>query len=67
MYSTKQLEKILLAELTRQQYNTFMEDVADSTDLTYKEIRNIRNSDTFRKVFGNNQIKSISIQYFGNR
>ena len=55
MYSTKQLEKILLAELTRTQYNTFMEDVADSTDLSYKEIRNVRNSETFRKVFGNKQ------------
>ena len=55
MYSTKQLENILLAELTRSQYDTFMEDVADSTDLSYKEIRNVRNSETFRKVFGNKQ------------
>ena len=55
MYSTKQLEKILLAELTRTQYDTFMEDVADSTDLSYREIRNVRNSETFRKVFGNKQ------------
>ena len=55
MYSTKQLENILLAELTRTQYDTFMETVRDSTDLTYKEIRNVRNSETFRKVFGNKQ------------
>ena len=47
MYSTKQLEKILLAELTRTQYDTFMEDVADSTDLSYREIRNVRNSETY--------------------
>ena len=53
MYSTKNIENILLAELTRSQYDTFMEDVADSTDLSYKEIRNVRNSETFRKVFGN--------------
>ena len=55
MYSTKQLENILLAELTRTQYDTFMETVRDSTDLSYKEIRNVRNSETFKKVFGNKQ------------
>ena len=55
MYSTKQLENILLAELSRTQYDTFMETVRDSTDLSYKEIKNVRNSETFRKVFGNKQ------------
>ena len=55
MYSTKNIEKILLAELTRQQYDTFMKDVKDSTGLYFKQIRNIRNSETFRKVFGNKQ------------
>ena len=55
MYSTKNIENILLAELSRQQYDTFMETVRDSTDLSYRQIRNVRNSDTFRKVFGNKQ------------
>lgn len=55
MYSTKTIEKILLAELSRNQYNSFMQDVKDSSDLSYKEIKNIRNSETFRKIFGNKQ------------
>lgn len=55
MYSTKHLENILLAELTRKQYKQFMDDVADSTGLYFKQIRNVRNSDTFKKVFGNKQ------------
>ena len=55
MYSTKHLENILLAELTRKQYRQFMDDVADSTGLYFKQIRNVRNSDTFKKVFGNKQ------------
>ena len=55
MYSTKHLENILLAELTRKQYRQFMDDVADSSGLYFKQIRNVRNSDTFKKVFGNKQ------------
>ena len=55
MYSTKTIEKILLAELSRNQYNSFMQDVKDSSDLSYKEIKNIRNSETFRKIFGNKE------------
>ena len=57
MYSTKNIENVLLAELTRTQYDTFMKIIKNSTDLglSYREIRNVRNSETFRKVFGNKQ------------
>ena len=62
MYSTKHLENIILAELTRKQYNQFMKDTINSPelsgyseDLSYKKIRNIRNSLTYKRIFGNKQ------------
>ena len=62
MYSTKNIENVLLSELTRKQYDTFMKDVKNSPklsdyseDLSYKKIRNIRNSSTYKQIFGNKQ------------
>ena len=53
MYSTKQLEKILLAELTRTQYNTWFSDSLDQSEISLRDLVKFRQNDTFRKVFGN--------------
>ena len=62
MYSTKNIENVLLAELTRTQYDKFMKDTINSPklsdyseDLSYKKIRNIRKSSTYKQIFGNKQ------------
>ena len=53
MYSTKTIENILLAELTRTQYNTWFSDSLDQSEISLRDLVKFRQNDTFRKVFGN--------------
>ena len=53
MYSTKNIENILLAELSRTQERKFMEDVSRDAELSYKEIWQVRKKEVYQKIFGN--------------
>ena len=58
----------LLAALTKEQYNQLMHDVVERTpdNKTFKDIKNVRNSQTFKQVFGNKQriwIKAEGISF----
>lgn len=45
----------ILSELTRKQYDLLMSDISDYGIASPFEIRKLRNSKTFRKIFGNKQ------------
>ena len=53
MYSTKNIEKILLAELTRSQYNTWFSDSLDQSEISLRDLVKFRQNNTFKKIFGN--------------
>lgn len=46
---------VILEALTRNQYEQIMKDTSKATQKTYKDIRNVRNSPTFKQIFGNKQ------------
>ena len=45
----------ILSELTRKQYDLLMSDISDYGIANHFEIRKLRNSKTFKKIFGNKQ------------
>lgn len=47
--------KSILSELTRKQYDLLMSDISDYGISSPFEIRKLRNSKTFKKIFGNKQ------------
>ena len=53
MYSTKNIENILIAELSRKQERKFMEDVSRDAEISYKEIWQIRKKEVYQRIFGN--------------
>ena len=53
MYSTKNIENILIAELSRKQERKFMEDVSRNAGISYKEIWQIRKKEVYQRIFGN--------------
>ena len=53
MYSTKNIENILLAELSRKQEKQLMQDVSRDAELSYKEIWQVRKKEVYQRIFGN--------------
>lgn len=53
MYSTKNIENILIAELSRKQERKFMEDVSRDAEISYKEIWQVRKKEVYQRIFGN--------------
>ena len=51
MYSTKNIENILLAELSRNQYNRWMSDSLEHSKSTLKNIVNLYKTPTFQSIF----------------
>ena len=52
MYSTKNIEKILLAELSRWQYNQWMSDSLEQTDTTLRDTVKVYKNAAFQQIFG---------------
>ena len=52
MYSTKNIEKILLAELSRWQYNQWMSDSLEQTDTTLRDTVKVYKNASFQQIFG---------------
>lgn len=55
MFKRTKRRKSVLSELTRKQYDLLMSDISDYGIASPFEIRKLRNSKTFRKIFGNKQ------------
>lgn len=55
MFKRTKRRKSILSELTRKQYDLLMSDMSDYGIASPFEIRKLRNSKTFRKIFGNKQ------------
>ena len=53
MYSTKNIENILIAELSRSQEKRFMEDVSRDAEISYKKIWQVRKKEVYQRIFGN--------------
>lgn len=58
MYSTKNIENILknivlIAELSRKQEKTLMQDVSRDAEISYKEIWQVRKKEVYQRIFGN--------------
>ena len=55
MFKRTKRRKSVLSELTRKQYDLLMSDISDYGIAGPFEIRKLRNSKTFKKIFGNKQ------------
>ena len=54
--TTNYLETLLEA-VTREQYKSVMKDIKDNSKVSYspKQVKNVRNSETYKQIFGNKQ------------
>ena len=55
MYSTKNIENILLAELLPNQYRDWMQDSQKSSKTSFRDMLKLRKSNVFQQIFGNKQ------------
>ena len=55
MFKRTKRRKSVLSELTRKQYDLLMSDISDYGIASPFEIRKLRNSKNFKKIFGNKQ------------
>ena len=62
MYSTKNIEKILLAELSRWQYNQWMSDSLEQTDTTLRDTVKVYKNAAFQQIFGKERRVFIPIE-----
>ena len=62
MYSTKNIEKILLAVLSRWQYNQWMSDSLEQTDTTLRDTVKVYKNAAFQQIFGKERRVFIPIE-----